>query len=267
MLRGFYNAASGMIAQQRTQESLANNIANMNTPGYKADQTSLRAFPELLLREMGSQKIPTKNPVHLPVHNTIGTINTGVYLQETTPNFTQGDMKETGLTTDLALVQTNVPNEFGALFFTVQHEDGDVRYTRNGNFTVDAEGFLVTSQGYYVLDDNQNPIQTNGMEFTVNETGVLTTAGGTAQLGIRYAADANALVKEGSDLFNGEAGAVPNGANFTVKQGHLERSNVDALQTMTDMMSAYRLFETNQRVLRAYDESMGKAVNEIGKLG
>lgn len=267
MLRGFYTAASGMIAQQRTQESLSNNIANMNTPGYKADQTSLRAFPELLLREMGSKKIPTKNPVHLPVHHTIGAINTGVYVQEATPNFAQGDIKETGLSTDLALVQTNVPDENGAIFFAVQNEDGDVRYTRNGNFTVDAEGFLVTNHGYYVLDENENPIQTNGMEFTVNESGELSIGAQTVQLGIRYVEDANTLVKEGNDLFNGEAGAVPNGANFTVKQGHLERSNVDALQTMTDMMSAYRLFETNQRVLRAYDESMGKAVNEIGKLG
>ncbi|MFD1852153.1 flagellar hook-basal body protein [Oceanobacillus bengalensis] len=267
MLRGFYTAASGMLSQQRTQEALANNIANMNTIGYKADQTTLRAFPELLLQQSGSQNIPTKNGLNLPVQHTIGSINTGVYVQETIPNFSQGDLKETGLTSDLAIVQGGLPDETGALFFTVQNEAGEPRYTRNGNLTVDGQGFLTTNQGHYVLDQAGNPIQTNGMEFTISPEGLLQTPEQTVQLGIAYVANANDLVKEGNDLFNGEAGAVPPGATYSVKQGFLEQSNVDALQTMTDMMTSYRLFETNQRVLKAYDESMGKAVSEIGRIG
>ncbi|WP_156290898.1 flagellar hook-basal body protein [Oceanobacillus salinisoli] len=268
MLRGFYTAASGMLSQQRSQEALANNIANANTPGYKADQATMRAFPELLINEMGSKKIPTTNGFNVPVNNHIGSINTGVYVQETIPNFSQGDIRETSLPTDLAIVQGNVPDETGSLFFTVQNDAGEVRYTRNGNFTVDGQGFLVTSQGYYVLDQAGNPIQTNGMEFTVTPDGALETAAGqNIPLGIAYTDNVNDFVKEGNDLFNGEAGAVPADAMFTIKQGFLEGSNVDALQTMTEMMNAYRLFETNQRVLRAYDESMGKAVSEVGRIG
>ncbi|WP_106496082.1 flagellar hook-basal body protein [Lentibacillus sp. Marseille-P4043] len=266
MLRGFYTAASGMIAQQRRQEALSNNIANANTPGYKADQPTLRAFPELLMQQMGSRQIPTKKGLNLPVQQDIGSLNTGVYVQENVPNYAQGDVRETGISTDMALINGELPDETGSLFFTVQNEAGEQQYTRNGNFTVDGQGFLTTNQGYYVLDQAGNPIQTGGMEFTVTENGDIQVGGQTIPLGIAYTADANALEKVGNGLFAGEADAVPAGETFTVKQGFLERSNVDALQSMTEMMESYRTFETNQRVLKAYDESMGKAVSEIARL-
>ncbi|WP_047983756.1 flagellar hook-basal body protein [Ornithinibacillus californiensis] len=267
MLRGFYTAASGMLAMQRQQESLSNNIANANTPGYKADQATLRAFPEMLMYQMGANTIPTKQPKNLPVQNPIGSINTGVYVQEYVPNFVQGSLKDTGVSTDLALIDGAFPDETGSIFFTVQNENGEPRYTRNGNFTVDGQGFLVTTQGYYVLDQAGNPIQTNGMEFNVNPDGLLQVGGQAIPLGIAYTADANQLEKEGNGLLSGEGGAIPAGVTFTVQQGFLEQSNVDAAQTMTQMMESYRSFEMNQRVLKAYDESMGKAVSEIGRIG
>lgn len=268
MLRGFYTAASGMISQQRQQEALGNNVANVNTPGYKADQTALRAFPELLMRQMGTaNKVPTTKELNIQLNRPIGSLHTGVYMQEMIPNFVQGDVKETGITSDLALVNGELPDEQGNLFFTVQNENGEVRYTRNGNFTVDGQGFLVTNDGYYVLDQAGNPIQTGGLDFDVTKDGIVQVDGQNILLGISYVADANTLVKEGNGLFNGDGAPVPADATFQVQQGFLERSNVDALQSMTDMMQAYRMFETNQKVLRAYDESMGKAVSEIGRIG
>lgn len=267
MLRGFYTAASGMIAQQRRQESLANNIANQNTPGFKEDQTTLRAFPELLMQQMGSTKIPTTSGANLPRRNTLGSLNTGVYVQETLPNFIQGDLRETGTTTDLAIVNGMTPDENGSVFFTVQNEEGELRYTRNGNFTIDGQGALVTSQGYYVLDNNGNQIQTNGLEFHVTTDGSLNIDGQNIQLGLAYVDNTHDLTKEGNDLFNGEANAIPAGVTYMVQQGFLEGSNVNAIQAMTEMMESYRMFETNQKVLKAYDESLGKAVNEIGRLG
>ncbi|WP_217586428.1 flagellar hook-basal body protein [Lentibacillus saliphilus] len=267
MLRGFHTVASGMYAQQRRQETLANNITNAQTPGYKADDAALRAFPEMLTYHMGSQTLPTTRQFKLPIQQPIGSFNTGVYVQETIPNHQQGDIRETNLSTDLALVNGTLLDETGSLFFTVQNEAGDVRYTRNGNFTVDQAGFLTTSEGYYVLDNNGNSIQTGGMDFSVSENGVLEANGIAAQLGVAYAANVNELVKEGNDLFQGDAGEVPAGTTFSIQQGALERSNVDSLQMMTEMMESYRLFETNQRVLKAYDESMGKAVSDIGRIG
>ncbi|RYG71615.1 flagellar hook-basal body protein [Lentibacillus lipolyticus] len=266
MLRGFYTAASGMIAQQRRQEALSNNIANANTPGYKADQPVVKAFPEMLMYRMGGKEIPTERGLQFPVREPIGSLHTGAYVQEHVPNYGQGDIRDTGNATDLALIHGAIPDEAGSIFFTVQNADGEVSYTRNGNFTVDGNGFLTTKQGYYVLDEAGDPIQTGGMEFDVTEQGVVQAGGQATPLGIVYAADANALEKQGNGLFTGDAGAVPAGAGFTVRQGALERSNVDALQAMTQMMESYRTFETNQRVLKAYDKSLGKAVTEIARL-
>ncbi|WP_100009918.1 flagellar hook-basal body protein [Lentibacillus sediminis] len=267
MLRGFYTAASGMISQQRQQEALSNNMTNVNTPGYKADQTAVRAFPELLIQQMGSGNSPVRHGFNVPVKQPIGSLNTGVYVQETIPDFAQGDVRETGISTDMALRDGDLPDPTGRLFFTVQNDEGETRYTRNGNFTVDGQGFLTTAQGYYVLDQAGNPIETDGMEFTVTPDGMVQAEGAAIPLGISYIADANDLVKEGNGLFAGDAEAVPAGATFTIQQGALEQSNVNSQETMTQMMEAYRMFELNQRVLRAYDENMGRAVSEIARLG
>nr|WP_308417931.1 flagellar hook-basal body protein [Halalkalibacter okhensis] len=186
---------------------------------------------------------------------------------------------ETGNNTDVALLQGVLPETEsgrpGALFYMMQNENGDVRYARNGNFTVDGAGFLTSPAGHYVLDTNGEPIEVGNEEFRVNETGVVFNQAGAqvAQLNIVYSEDPMQLVKEGDGLlrFEGEGElptAIGNGEiSFQLQQGFLERSNVDAQQTMTEMMNAYRSFEANQRVLQAYDQSMDKAVNEIGKIG
>ncbi|WP_281974488.1 flagellar hook-basal body protein [Halobacillus litoralis] len=273
MLRGFYTAASGMMANQRMQETLSNNMSNANTPGYKADQGTMRAFPELLIEQMGSESIPVSRGLNVPVRGHVGSLNTGVYMQEAIPSFAQGDIRETGVGTDFALIQGTVPDESGSIFFNVQNEAGEERYTRNGNFTVDGEGFLTTNQGYYVLDDTGNPINTGGMEFDLSSNGTLAVGGQEIPLGLSYSPEAGSMVKEGNDLFqaaeNGEPieNARENGAvEFNVRQNFLEQSNVDANRTMTEMMNTYRSFEMNQRVLKAYDQSMQKTVTEIGRI-
>lgn len=266
MLRGFYTAASGMIAAQRQQEALSNNIANANTPGYRADRTTLRAFPEMLMEQMSSKQVGPKR-INIPTTELLGTMNSGVYVHETVPDFGQGDLHETGLSTDLGLQQGNVPDEQGALFFTVQNEDGEARFTRNGHFTVDGQGYLTSPEGYYVLNAAGDRIQTDNMDFTVRNDGIIELADGDVPLGITYVANAFDLVKEGNDLYRGTGVEPPAGAQYTVNQGHLEQSNVDTAQSMTEMMNSYRLFEANQRVLKSYDESMQKAVSEIGRLG
>ncbi len=263
-----------MMAQQRRQDTLSNNIANAQTPGYKQDQATVRAFPELLIQRMGKQEINTATgSFNVPQQRQIGSINTGVYVQETIPDFKQGSLRETGLTTDMALVNGTLPDETGGLFFTVQNDAGDVRYTRNGNFTVNGDGFLTTGEGFYVLDQAGNPIETDGQTFTVNNDGILQVGAQAIPVGVAYSANTNDLVKEGQGLFAlGEDGQALENARenaavtFNIQQKYVETSNVDTVQTMTDMMQAYRLFETNQKVLQAYDQSMDKAVNQIARL-
>ncbi|HZG59496.1 MAG TPA: flagellar hook-basal body protein [Anoxybacillus sp.] len=277
MLRGFYAAASGMLSQQRRVEMLTNNIANANTPGYKADQASLRAFPEMLLKSLHTTSIPTKEPRAFRNHTTIGELNTGVYMQEMMPLFVQGDLKETGQNTDLALIDGNLPTDAetgmkGALFFVVENGNGEIRYTRNGNFTLNADGFLTTQDGFYVLDENGERIQLASENFKVTKDGmifendVLVT-----RINIAFAANPNSVVKEGNGRFRSTTGVLPSAignpnVTYQLQQGFLERSNVDLARSMTEMMSAYRAFEANQKILQAYDKSMDKAVNDIGRI-
>lgn len=273
MLRGFYTAASGMMANQRMQETLTNNMANAYTPGYKADQGTMRAFPELLIEQMGTKSIPVSKDLKLPIHRHVGSLNTGVYMQEAVPAFTQGDIKETGIGMDLALVQKTIPDKNGMVFFNVQNELGEIRYTRNGNFTIDREGFLTTNQGFYVLDQNDDPIQTEGMEFEVSLDGDLSAGGQIIPLGLSYSSNSQGMVKEGNGLYRPGNEAEPLDEvrmnpeiSVGIQQGFLENSNVDPARTMTEMMNTYRSFEMNQRVLKAYDQSMQKAVTEIARL-
>jgi flagellar basal-body rod protein FlgF len=273
LLRGFYTAASGMMAQQRRVEMLTNNIANANTPGYKADQAALRAFPELLLSRLDEATVPTKEaPRSFPFSAAVGSINTGVYTQELIPNFRQGDIKETGRPTDIALINGTLPDATGTLFFVVQNENGDIRYTRNGNFTMNPQGFLTTSDGWYVLDENGRRIELPSEDFTVNADGtIIANNNRIARINIAFAANPNMLVKEGNGLFRSNTGVLPSALNnpnitYTLKQGFVERSNVDLNRAMTEMLSAYRAFEANQKIVQAYDKSMDKAVNEVGRL-
>lgn len=266
MFRGFYTAASGMLSQMRQQQMVTNNLANVNTPGYKTDRASSRAFGQMLLERVGGEGMPMPEGV--------GELATGTYLQETMPEFQQGDLKETGNNTDMALLQGTVPDEDGALFFTVRNDDGETRYTRNGNFTVDGTGRLTDNQGDLVLGMNGDPITVAGEHFTVGDDGTVTSGGDAAgQIQVAYANDPMALVKEGDSLFHLDGGgALPSAQgnadiHYQIKQNFLERSNVDSEQAMTQLMSSFRNLQANQKVLQAYDSTMDKAVNQVGRIG
>ncbi|AOV08818.1 flagellar hook-basal body protein [Sporosarcina ureilytica] len=278
MFRGFYTVASGMLAQQRKTEMLTNNMANVNTPGFKAEQSSIRSFPEMLMSSVQSTHIPSENGFNMKGIATFGPLSTGVYMKETMPLFIQGQLQETELTTDVALVDGFLPVDEetgiqGAVFFTLENDAGGTYYTRNGNFALDANGFLTSSSGYYVLDSEGNRIALQGDDFRVTESGVIMEDDNdVATLGISFAARPDALMKQGDGLFVTETGenlvavnTIPN-ATYSIQQGFVERSNVDAGRTMTDLLTAYRAFEANQKVLQAYDRSMEKAVNEVGRV-
>ncbi|MGG1572998.1 flagellar hook-basal body protein [Fictibacillus sp. NRS-1165] len=255
---------------------LSNNIANTNTPGYKANQSTLRTFPSMLLERIDSNG---KTPLTSAGQKQGGQLATGVYMQEAIPNFVQGDLQESGVNTDLALIQGSVPidkktGKPGSLFYMVETADGGTRYTRNGHFSVDANNELVTTDGYYVLDIKGKHITVSDENFTVSGNGAILDQGRSAgTLGIALITNPMDLVKEGNGLFSPQGNQQPEAAAgnpqvaYQVKQGFVERSNVDAEQSMTEMMEAYRSFEANQKVLQAYDRSMEKAANEVGKIG
>lgn len=277
MFRGFYTVGSGMIAQQRRTEMLANNIANANTPGFKADQSSIRSFPEMFMSSLNATRIPTEKGLHMKGLSPVGELSTGVYMQETMPLFVQGSLRETGMTTDVALIDGNMPiNEesgsTGAVFFRLENENGNEVYTRNGNFTLDPSGYLSNPMGYYVLDTNGQRIQLQNDDFRITDNGVVMEGEtAVATLGVSFADQPATLMKQGNGLFTSSTGNLPEaqgvaGVGYSFQQGYLESSNVDSAKMMTDMLASYRAFEANQKILQAYDKSMEKAVNEIGRV-
>ena len=268
-----------MVAQQRKTDIITNNMANANTPGYKSDQSTIRSFPDMLMSAVKTNNEPTQKGLALTGAQQIGSLNTGVYLQETIADYTQGSIYSTGLTTDVALLDGNLPTDAasgnkGAIFFRLQNTDGSEAYTRNGNFTLDGNGSLVNPQGLYVLDANGQQIQLQNDNFKISETGVITDENGNqvANLGISFSANPDVLMKKDNGLFttlNNEplpSAYTVDGVSFTMQQSYLEGSNVDSARAMTDLLTAYRAFEANQKVLQAYDKSMEKAVTEIGKV-
>lgn len=278
MFKGFYTVASGMIAQQRKTEIITNNMANANTPGYKADQSTIRSFPDMLISAIGNTNIPTEKNLNFQNAQEIGGLNTGVYLQETLANYVQGSLMQTNLTTDVALIDGTLPideesGNQGAIFFRLEHPNGGEAYTRNGNFTLDGQGYLVNGNGYYVLSNEGERIYLPNDDFQVAEDGTITFADvNVAQIGVSFSANPDVLLKQDNGLFRTIDGALlpsaynQEGVAFGLKQSYLEGSNVDSARSMTDLLTAYRAFEANQKVLQAYDQSMQKAVNEIGKV-
>jgi len=277
LFKGFYTVVTGMIAQQRRTELLTNNLSNANTPGFKADQSTIRSFPDMLMSSVGKTNTPANQQAGSQYMSQVGALNTGIYMQETLPNYIQGQIYSTDFTTDMALIDGNLPqNEdgtAGSIFFRLAHPDGGEAYTRNGNFTLDGQGYLVNPQGLYVLSDRGQRIQLPNDDFRLDENGAIYVNNQqVARVGVSFAADPNMLSKQDNGLVRTENGEnLPtaygaNGVAFTLRQNYLEGSNVDSSRTMTDLMTAYRAFEANQKVLQAYDRSMEKAANEIGKV-
>lgn len=262
MLRGFYTAASGMLASQYRQNMLTHNLANSETPGFKADQGVTRSFPTMLMQANQAQQVPNQQP--------IGGLSTAVYLQEQITDLRQGDIRQTGNSTDVALMQQGA-NENEAVLFSVQSENG-VRYTRNGNFQADVQGRLATGSGHLIQGIDGNPIQVENDQFTVGRDGSVLVGGqavGTIQ--VVHTDNTNALEKDGDGLYRDEENVLQsahgnNDVVFSIEQYALENSNVNVAQTMNDMLQSYRLFEANQKVLQAYDQSLEKAVNEVGRI-
>ena len=279
MFKGFYTVATGMVAQQRKTEILTNNMANANTPGFKSDQTTIRSFPDMLMSAVNSTTIPTEKGFALKKLNPIGELNAGVYLQETMPNQAQGQIYSTGLTTDIALINSSLPIDEASgnsaqIFFRLENEDGVESYTRNGNFTMDGQGNLVNPQGLFVLDANGERLQFANDNIRISADGAIFDENDVqvGTLGVAFSENPDVLMKQENGLFNTLDGVdLPSAygqatVQFSMQQQYLEGSNVDASKAMTDLLTAYRAFEANQKVLQAYDKSMEKAVNEIGRV-
>ena len=280
-----------MVAQQRKHDAATNNIANLNTPGFKMNTVVQRTFPEMLVSLVRANER----------EHTIGRLAGGVFAEESLPLFMQGDVISTGNATDLALVSdlglpgiafdssgrgVNAQGERvyqPQAFFTVQGAGGEERYTRDGKFSIDDNGNWVSPTGYLLIGVNGQPVNigdhpgdvfiAEGGQIMDTLTGLQLAGPNGEPLALRISVIENPydLIREGDGNFRLDEGAPPArllaaGENAQIMQGYMERSNVDAATATVDMMTAARAYEANQKIIQYYDRSLEKAVNEVGRV-
>jgi flagellar basal-body rod protein FlgG len=235
MIRGIRSAANGMMAQMINQDVAANNLANANTAGFKQDKASFEAV----------------------LHGKLGAASISEVVPHSAADFTQGTLLQTENPFNLALD--------GEGFFTVRTQN-ELAYTRNGSFTRDSNGYLVTQSGEQVLG-NSGPIQLNTDKWTINEKGQIYNGKTLIDtLQITQFNNPSGLTKVGSSLWKAAANAGASTSTARVCQGYLEGSNVNTISEMVSMISGYRVYEAGQKAVQAQDETLDKAVNDVGRV-
>ncbi|MCD6262203.1 MAG: flagellar basal-body rod protein FlgF [Deltaproteobacteria bacterium] len=253
-----YTVASGAIASQLRLEIISNNLANMNTSGFKKDDAVFRSYMPRSYDNAenlsGKTSYPGNNlPVYFPG-------NYHVAISQVRSDFSTGPMKETGNPLDVALD--------GAGFFCIRTPSG-IRYSRKGDFSVNSEGVLVTGDGF--------PVMGNGGEIRINGTKIAISGDGRISVDEEPAGALKIvdfprpypLAKVGNNLFKEVGnGAAPKRADkVKVRQGVIELSNVEPVKMITDMISVLRSYESYQKIMQIDDSLTLKTVNEVGGVG
>lgn len=250
MMNSLYTAATGMSAMQMNVDTIANNLANVNTNAFKA--TRLR-FEDLLYQQVGDRQAARQG----------AQAGMGVAPARTELSFVAGDLKDTGVNTHMAVV--------GSGFFQVAMPDGTIGYTRDGSFGIDHNGQLVNSSGYQLEPIIGVPLEAEPNSLGISSDGLVTCRlnGNVEVLGqIELAQFGNpeGLAALGSNIYaatvnSGEPLIGNPGSNNTglVKQGALEGSNVSVMNEMVEMINAQRAFESVSKVISTSDEMLGIA--------
>lgn len=261
LIRGMYTAAAGALVAQSSADTIANNLANVNTGGFKKtllEVESTETMPIYRIQtDPGSTKGTTVPGKHVMQY--VGPLGFGSRIYDTPVQFEQGPLQRTDNHMDLGL--------YGPGLFTIQTQNG-IRYTRDGNFLINQQGLLSTQDGALVLGQRGAIPVPLGTDLTVT-----TEKDGTLSVNGRYVdkvritsfSDTRFLRKEGDNRFVDE-GAGPQIDNTTsVNQGTLERSNSNVVRSMVDLIVAQRWFEANEKVLQTEDEATGRSINEVGR--
>lgn len=246
---GLYISAEGAHAQQKRLEVVANNLANVDTVGFKRDLAIFQArYAEA-----------TEQGLDQPGSGSLNDLGGGIMVQQTATDFSAGPLKQTGVRTDLAIG--------GDGYFVVQ-KDGQNLLTRAGNFQLTSAGQLVTQQGYPVLSPDNSPITidlSNG-EWEVTGSGVVQQQGIAQPLALVQPASKGDLVKVGENLFRplSDPPEVPVGDRRVVS-GHLEASGVKPTTELLEMIDATRAIEANLNMMQTQDQMLSELVNRVLK--
>lgn len=222
----------------------SNNLANVDTAGFQRQTAHIYAFP---------QRQVTR--IHQGQTRNLGTLGTGAFVDGSRSSFAPGILRTTQNPLDLALV--------GPGFFAVATPEG-TRYTRDGRFTINASGLLTTLDGHVVRGE-KGPIYVGEGEVLFTETGdVLVDGEVVDKLLVVEFNDRDGLIRRGANLFEAapEAGD-PFRYPAVLAPGVIELSNVNVVREMVNLINIQRAYEANQKVVQAFDESLGKIINDV----
>ncbi len=257
MVKGLYTAYTGMVNQQNRMDVLTNNLANSATTGYKKEGSTSQSFDSVLAYKI-------KDTTYAARAQKIGTMNLGVKIGENYTNYEQGSFRSTGNMYDLALSGPG----FFALEFTNKAGATSTKYTRDGSFTLNTQGYLVNKDGNFLLNSEGRRIQLNPMtDASVDEMGRIYQNGNVVtRVGLTDFADYNYLEHYGENYYEPVEGATTKAATAMVNSGYLEMSNVQVVNEMVELISVTRAYESNQKVVQTIDSSLEIAANQLGKL-
>ena len=257
MVRGLYTAYTGMLNQQKKMDTLSNNLANADTTGYKKEGVTAKTFETQLA-------IKVKDGSNAYIDQQIGKLNLGVKIGENYTDYSQGSYRYTGNTYDLALGGDGFFN----ISFMNKAGEQSVKYTRDGNFTIDNDGALRTQDGDYVLGESgEIYIPTNAVDVSINKLGEIYADGEYIDtIKITDFEDYNYLKKYGENMYDAVEGATEKEPTATIDQGYLEQSNINVVTEMVNMISLSRTYEANQKLIQTMDDALDKSANQIGKV-
>ncbi len=266
MVKGLYTAHFAMINEQHRMDTLTNNLANVATTGYKKEGATSQTFADAL-----AVKLQDSSEWYLS--RRMGNMQPGVKIGENYTDWSEGGFRGTENTFDLALSDSG----FFEIEFTDKAGNTSVKYTRDGSFTLTLDGTLVTKDGDYVLDKNGNHIKIDPTQPTTIDRQGNITQGDNAQIlatiGVTdfernpEGTDYYYLEKYGENMWQTIDGATEIPSNAQIYSGYLEQSNVETVQEMVNMIAINRQYEINQKVVQTMDDSLQKAVNDLGVLG
>ena len=257
MVKGLYTAYTGMLNQQNKVDVIANNLANAATTGYKKEGSTSEAFDAVLAYKIKDQTSAFRG-------KKIGTMNLGVKIGENYVDYSQGAFETTNNTYDLALSGKG----FFCIEFTNKSGETSTKYTRDGSFTLNVDGYLVTKDGDYVLDEEGRHIKLDPLsDARIDENGtIFQNDQRVTTIGLEDFEDYNYLEHYGENYYQPVEGATMIEADAKIFEGYLEASNVQVVSEMVEMITISRAYESNQKAVQTADGMMDKAVNEVGRV-
>ena len=253
MLRGLYTAYTGMLNEQYRMDIMSNNLANADTTGFKKEGSTSQAYSEVMAVKI---KDVSENP-NTPKR--LGNMSLGVKIGETYTDFSQGSLRDTGNTYDIAIGGDGFFN----IEFTNKSGETSTKYARDGGFTLTKDGYLVTKDGDYVLGENGRiQLSTTAGNTVFDESGnIYQDDRLVASLKLTEFEDTNYLTHYGETMWDAKEGAVAKDAgDAKIYQGYLEMSNASVVKEMVNMITISRQYESNQKMLTTFDDTLEKSM-------